>query len=277
MTRRSLLLGAVGAGTTAIGYPCFYEPRWLETTERRVKLARAPLRSPVRLLHLSDLHASLVVPLSMIQNAITVGLNQAPDLICLTGDFITFRHDFDARAYVSALKRLTAAAPTFAVLGNHDGGSWARYRRGNADHTFVERMLEEGGVRLLHNRSERVPIRNERLTLVGVGDLWSKEIDGCKAFAEAAGEEPVVLLAHNPDSKELLGSFPWDLMLSGHTHGGQVIVTHDGARYAPVADKRYVAGLKPWGSRQIHVTRGVGNVGGVRFRCRPEVSTLVIA
>ena len=103
MTRRSLLLGAVGAGTTAIAYPCFYEPRWLEATERRVRLARAPLRGPIRVLHLADLHASLVVPLSLIQNAITLGLNQVPDLICLTGDFITFRHDFDSRAYVRAL------------------------------------------------------------------------------------------------------------------------------------------------------------------------------
>ena len=276
MTRRSLLLGALSAGATAIGYPCFYEPRWLETTERRVRLAHAPFRNPIRLLHLADLHASLVVPLSLIQHAITLGLSQAPDLICLTGDFITFRHDFDSRAYVNALKRLTAAAPTFAVLGNHDGGSWAGRHRGNADHAFVERMLEESGVRLLHNRSERVTVRDERLTLVGVGDLWSHEVDGWKAFAGVRSEEPVVLLAHNPDSKGKLVSFPWDLMLSGHTHGGQVIVTHDGARYAPVADKRYVAGLKPWGSRQIHVTRGVGNVGGVRFRCRPEVSTLVI-
>jgi predicted MPP superfamily phosphohydrolase len=65
-------------------------------------------------------------------------------------------------------------------------------------------------------------------------------------------------------------------MLSGHTHGGQVIVGFDGARYAPVEDKRYVAGLKSWGTRQIHVTRGVGNVGGVRFRCRPEASVLTV-
>src|SRR4029453_2524685 len=123
-----------------------------------------------------------------------LGLNQKPDVICLTGDFITFRHDFDSQAYIRALKRLTDAAPTFAVLGNHDGGSWARYRRGNSDHSVVERILEESGVRLLHNRSERVLVRNERLTLAGVGDLWSKEIDGCRAFAEARGEEPVVLL-----------------------------------------------------------------------------------
>ena len=86
----------------------------------------------------------------------------------------------------------------------------------------------------------------------------------------------VVLLAHNPDSKDILGAYPWDLMLSGHTHGGQVIVPFDGPRFAPVEDKRYVAGLKPWGTRQIHVSRGVGNVGGVRFRCRPEVSLLSV-
>src|SRR5260221_3451822 len=96
MTRRGLVLGALGAGASAIAYPCFYEPRWLETTERRVHLAHAPFRNPIRLLHLADLHASLVVPLSLIQHAITLGLSQAPDLICLTGDFITFRHDFDS-------------------------------------------------------------------------------------------------------------------------------------------------------------------------------------
>ena len=83
-------------------------------------------------------------------------------------------------------------------------------------------------------------------------------------------------MSHNPDSKEMLRRWPWDLLLSGHTHGGQVIIPFQGPRYAPVTDKRYVAGLKPWESRQIHVTRGVGNFAGVRFRCRPEVSLLIL-
>ena len=109
-----------------------------------------------------------------------------------------------------------------------------------------------------------------------MGDLWSGEIEAARAFSGVDPRAPTVLLAHNPDSKDELGAYPWDLMLSGHTHGGQVIVPFDGPRFAPVEDKRYVAGLKPWGTRQIHVTRGVGNIGGVRFRCRPEVS-LVLA
>ncbi len=66
-------------------------------------------------------------------------------------------------------------------------------------------------------------------------------------------------------------------MLSGHTHGGQVILPFDGPRFAPVMDKRYVAGLGMWGERQIHVSRGVGNLHGVRFRCRPEINLLTLS
>src|SRR6059058_3066904 len=70
MTRRSLLFSGIGVASTAIAYPCFCEPRWLEPTRRRVLLSRAPLPGPVRILHLSDLHASFIVPLSHIQNSI---------------------------------------------------------------------------------------------------------------------------------------------------------------------------------------------------------------
>jgi uncharacterized protein len=269
MTRRKLLYTFFGA--PALIYPCFLEPRWLDLTHRRVELARRPER-PVRILHISDLHASIFVPLSMIDHAVTMGLAQKPDLICVTGDFITMREGFDPGAYAQVLRRLSAAAPTFAVLGNHDGGQWARYRHGYPDHKLVDRILEDSHIELLHNRSTEA----FGLTLVGVGDLWADEIHTGRAYSGVKTNRPVVLLAHNPDTKDLLRSRTWDLMVSGHTHGGQVIVPFEGTRYAPVKDKRYVSGLKSWGTRQIYVTRGVGNVGGVRFRCRPEVSVLSV-
>ena len=93
------------------------------------------------------------------------------------------------------------------------------------------------------------------------------------AFREL-GPGPVVAMSHNPDTKELLAGYPWNLMLSGHTHGGQVIVPLYGPPIVPVRDLRYLEGLKPWGERLIHVTRGVGNLMGVRFGCRPEVAIL---
>ncbi len=273
MTRRKLLYSFFGS---TLAYPCYLEPRWLDLTRRNVRL-QTPAGEKVRILHLSDLHASLLVPLSMIERAITIGLAEKPDLICVTGDFITHRQDFHAGEYARALRRLSQTAPTFAVLGNHDGGGWASRHMGNPDHRAVERILEDAGIELLHNRSAAPEVRGAKINLVGVGDLWSDEIDADRAFADARRGRPTVVLAHNPDSKDDLRRKEWDLMLSGHTHGGQIIIGFDGSRYAPVEDKRYVAGLKPWGTRQIHVTRGVGNIAGVRFRCRPEASMLAVA
>jgi predicted MPP superfamily phosphohydrolase len=275
MTRRKFLYSFFAAPIPLV-YPCYWEPRWLDVTERRVQLPGFSPRKPIRVLHLSDLHASIFVPPSLIERAIALGLAARPDLICVTGDFITSREGFDAPAYTRQLRKLSAAAPTFAVLGNHDGGGWTRYHFGFPDHSVMDRILEDAGIELLHNRSTRVETRGTRLTLAGVGDLWSHEVLPARAFAGVTAEDPVLLLAHNPDTKDRVRAYPWHLMLSGHTHGGQVIVPFDGPRYAPVADKRYVSGLRPWGARQIHVTRGVGNVGGVRFRCRPEVSILTI-
>jgi predicted MPP superfamily phosphohydrolase len=108
-------------------------------------------------------------------------------------------------------------------------------------------------------------------------DLWSGEIDAQAAFRDLDAQRPAILLAHNPDSKDSLNGYPWNLMLSGHTHGGQVIVPFKGPCFAPVKDLRFIAGLKRWGTRHIFVNRGVGNLGGVRFDCRPEVSIVSVA
>jgi hypothetical protein len=215
------------------------------------------------------------VTLPMIRHAIDRGLAARPDLAVVTGDFITMQHDFDAAGYARELRRLSDYAPVYAVLGNHDGGMWSRHHHGLPDHRTVERILEDSRIELLHNRAARVEIKGQRITLAGVGDLWADEVDWRRAFQTAEAATPTVFLAHNPDTKDVVRA-RWDLMLSGHTHGGQVLVPFRGARYAPVKDKRYIAGLKPWGTRQIHVTRGVGNVGGVRMGCRPETSLLVL-
>jgi uncharacterized protein len=269
--RKWLALTAIGGVASASAYPLLIEPLWLELTDTEIDLK---LAAPLRILHLADFHASFLVPVSHIHHAIEIGLLQRPDVICLTGDFITFKHDFDPEVYVRLLRMLTTAAPTYAVLGNHDGGSWAPEHGGLSDHKLIEQILSAAGVRLLHNDSESITVRGCALSIVGVGDLWSNEIEGERAFAGVNTYARKILLAHNPDSKELLRDHPWDLMLSGHTHGGQVIVPFAGPCYAPVRDKTFIAGLNPWNGRQIFVTRGVGNLGGVRFRCRPEVSIL---
>jgi len=250
------------------------EPNWLERTFHRVKLPCKNLTSGVRILQLSDFHASPDVPLSLIERSVELGLDAEPDVICLTGDFITDALPFDEVEYTRILRRLSSAAPVFATLGNHDGGTWSASIGGLDDSSLVRKILAASNTVLLDNRSEIVRVRDQSVRFAGVGDLWSGGVDGALAFADVEAEHPAILLAHNPDTKDILVDQPWDLMLSGHTHGGQVIIPLVGDRYVPVRDKRFIAGLKQWNGRQVYITRGVGNVRGVRVNCRPEVTVL---
>lgn len=266
-------MGSAAACGAAVAYPAYIEPRWLEVTRTEVTLpAKQPGR--FRVLHLSDLHAT-PIPLSLIDWALQLGLAEKPDLICLTGDYITSQIDFEPGQYASVLAQLSAAAPTFAVLGNHDGGLWSRHLGGYSDHEHMDRILERAGIRLLHNSCRRVRIHGNGLNLIGVGDLWAREVLPGAAFRNTDPELPSILLAHNPDTKDILADRQWDLMLSGHTHGGTVMVPFQGPRFAPVKDRRFISGLGCWNGRQIYVTRGVGGGAyGIRFQCRPEVTIL---
>jgi predicted MPP superfamily phosphohydrolase len=270
LTRRNFI-GACATGAGGLGYMRFGEAEWLEINSPQLALRNDDGAAEVRLLHLSDFHASGVVSLAYIKRAIDLSLELKPDLICLTGDFITARYrQFDE--YQEILRALGEAAPTFACMGNHDGGSWVA-PHGYGDWSRVGNMLAAVEITVLHNRSVTMEIRGRALQLVGLGDLWAREMIPAKAF-QGAKSLPTILLSHNPDSKSHLGNYAWDLMLCGHTHGGQMRLPWIGTPFAPVRDKRYVEGLKPWQDRWIHVTKGVGNLHGVRLNCRPEISLL---
>jgi len=270
LTRRKFFR-RIAACAPVPAYAFGVEPKWLDRTITRIPVAAIAPGARVRILQLSDLHVSSFVPLSLIERAVDMGLAMNPDLVCLTGDFITNRQAFDGPEYRRILKKLSLQAPTFGSLGNHDGGPWAaRHIGGYEDTGVVRALLADSGVRLLHNES--VDVRGVRMA--GVGDLWNEQVDAARAFAAEPTRLPTVLMAHNPDTKDLAGAFPWHVMLCGHTHGGQVLVPGIGARFVAVRDKTFVSGLKQWNGKHIYISRGVGNLAGVRLNCRPEVSVL---
>lgn len=258
-----------------------FEANWLETTKKTVKLDHFRKDAKVKVLHLSDLHLSSVVSIDDIDFALKEGFQGSPDVMLLTGDFITDQlSDAEFQELGNCLAKYASRVPTFACLGNHDGGSWAGKRGGYKTPDRVKEMLASAKVNLLDNRTRSIFLKGQPIVLTGVGDYWSESCkpEGClRALDSKKPNKPEVrvLLCHNPDAKELLKGYDWDLMLCGHTHGGQFkIPFSDYAPFAPVMDRTMTEGLHQWEGRQINVTRGVGNLYGIRLNCRPEISLL---
>ncbi len=279
-TRRNFLASCMLLGGGTAAQMRFIEPDWLRISRHSVSLPGGIAGAmPIRILHLSDFHASETVSLDFIASAVDLGLTLEPDLVCLTGDFITWHYEEWTR-YSEILSRLSARAPAFACLGNHDGGAWAASSRhkGYPDADRVRRLLADSSVELLDNSSRLIEIAGSKLCVAGVSDLWNRELHPALALSPAGTKTvPTVLLCHNPDAKTEVQDYAWDLMLCGHTHGGQCRIPFIGTPFAPVRDHRFVEGLHEWDGRWIHITRGVGNLHGMRFNCRPEVSLLEVS
>jgi hypothetical protein len=271
------------SGATA-AYARFVEPKWLDVTETEIQLPKMPIGKGVKLLHLSDFHASPEVPYSQIETAIRLGLERQPDLACLTGDFITSRiRRIDQ--YLRLLRLLTDQVPTFACFGNHDRVNLSDGFKRFQDNRQVGQLLDQSGIQLLFNQHQSITVQGTPIEIVGVGDYLCRACRPESAFTGLnSSDRVVILLSHNPDSKQMLDPYHWDLMLCGHTHGGQLKIPFFGHRpflSVAVTDQTLAEGLYPWKpainqltERYIFITRGVGNLMGARFNCRPEVSLL---
>lgn len=251
----------------------FLEPSWFEITEKKIKIIN--LDRSLRILHLSDFHASPAVSLSDIESAIDKSLQLDADLAFLTGDFITWSLPEPAE-YRRILKKISSRMPAFACIGNHDGGRWAGSSHGYKDFSKVSNLLKSSGIEFLFNEKVDVTIQGSRISIVGLGDLWSHD---CKPEIilkdKREDNSPIFVLSHNPDCKSDLRNYDWDVMCCGHTHGGQLVIPLLGLRpFLPVRDKSFPEGILSWGNKHIHITRGIGNLHGMRFNCRPEISIL---
>lgn len=266
MTRRAVLKGALvaGAGTFAgaAAYGFGYERHVLAVTRAMVPVAGLPpALAGLRVGLITDIHRSLFVSHDDVARAVAALMGEHPDLVVLGGDYVTWGDRAYVRPSAEALAPLAAPLGVFGILGNHDD-----------DHDMPA-ALGQTGVQMLKDARTRLTIRNETVDLVGIRYWTKRQVDIAVLMRGAA--PMTILLAHDPRRLTEAAALGVPLVLSGHTHGGQVVLPVVGALAAqkfPV-----VAGIGRRERTTMFVSRGVGTVYvPVRINCPPEVALLTL-
>jgi predicted MPP superfamily phosphohydrolase len=272
--------------------PWLFEPLVVERVTVPIRDLPVNLQG-ITLVHLSDLHFDgQCLSLVQLEGAIAQSNAIAPDLVVLTGDFIT-EDVHTIHVLAQHLQRLQSRYGCYAVLGNHD--SYYLSDR----HTITE-ALERVNIPVLWN-TIAYPFGAE-LPLVGLADLWSGECHPAQVMAAIAPHIPRLVMAHNPDTATRLAPWRVDLQLSGHTHGGQIVIPHYGPvpqllqqlrhavpqpmrRYVPFLRKNcdrvvqrweWASGLHRVGQNQLYVNRGLGTYFPGRLFCPPELTLITL-
>jgi hypothetical protein len=268
----------VGQNWARVSYGYRVEPTWLELNHFTVPIAGLPADfSGYRIVQLSDFHCSRQVTPDYLEQAVDLAQGQGADLVVLTGDFVHRGYRYiDPVARI--LGRLAARDGVYAVLGNHDFSvrNSLGFRRYRHLHRAVARALAASGIRVLHNEAVPLARGTARVFLAGVEDLWSRTCDLDQAFSGLPGSVPCITLAHNPRTVERLRGRRCDLMLSGHTHGGQVNWPGLGRPALGKKARRFAAGLYRFHDTYVYVNKGVGFGFRFRFGVRPEVAVLTL-
>ena len=269
----TLEFGLLGIGGGLYGY--FVEPNWLKVESVTLTLGRlAPAFHGTRLAQISDIHMGGWMNAERLQRVADAALAQQPDILLLTGDYL-IGHVFDANAeqslqsLVDILAPLAKSIPSFAILGNHD--YWT-----NA--AAVREMLQLCNIRDLTNTVFTFSRGGESLYLCGVDDIWEGDVRIDHVLEQLPERGAAILLAHEPDYADTsakTGRF--DLQVSGHSHGGQVVIPFYGAPILPYLGQKYPSGLYRVGDMLQYTNRGVGMLDPpVRVNCPPEITIFTL-
>jgi predicted MPP superfamily phosphohydrolase len=274
MNRRLFLKTSVAAvvpsvPVAAAGYGLF-EASWVRIDRRTVPLPRLPRPfDGLTVAFLTDIHHGPYTPIEYVQAVVRTTLTLQPDLIVLGGDYSHRGGQYIAPCF-EALAGLQAPLGVYGVFGNHD------YWNG-ADET--RQAMGSAGVRELTNDGVWLSRGGERFRLAGVDDLWAGRPDLDAAVGDARPDDSCLLVSHNPDLAETLRDRRVGLMLSGHTHGGQVVFPSGGAPYTSSRyGQKYLYGLVQAPVTRVFVSRGLGTTHlPVRVGSRPEINLLTLA
>lgn len=269
-TRRSIKpqprpLNSIKSALAQAARVALTEPFMLSIERQEIYLRKLPAKlDGLRVVHLSDLHYGPLVNPRHLERAVKAANDLRPDLIALTGDYISQDRMYAAPC-AEVVGKLRARYGVYAVLGNHDHWTDAR---------LIADLFRAEGIQVLINEGSRMDLHGESFWLSGVDDTMVGLEDLSLALAGARHNEFKLLLAHNPTILRRAARANVDLVLSGHTHGGQVTWRSEKSRSGRPR-RRMLRGLGRRGNTQIYVTRGLGTVVlPIRYGCPPEISVL---
>lgn len=257
-------LRSLALSLTHVARAALSEPYMLTIEHKQILLDRMPkVFDGFRIVQLSDVHHGPFSSPEQIERAVETANRLQPDIIALTGDYISKERQFAAPC-AEMLGKLKARFGVYAVLGNHD--HWV-------DAPLLTDLFRAEGITVLINEGMRFEQNGETFWIAGVDDSMVGLEDLSLALAGARDDEMKLLLAHNPIVLRRAVRASVDLVLSGHTHGGQVAIR--GERSTARPRKRALQGLWRQGKTQIYVNRGLGTVVlPIRYGCPPEISLL---
>ena len=263
----------VGSGTLAYGI--FLGPDELDVQDVEIKLPRFPDRfAGFRIVQFSDLHMGGWMNGERLRKVIDAVKQQRPDLVVITGDFFNGpvwneNSNHAADEFVEELSQLTADFTTLGVLGNHD--YWS-------DAAEARKALQRCGVIEIGNGFYSLERDGQELHIAGVDDIWYEHDDLDEVLSKLPETGEAILLAHEPDfADKSAETGRFGLQLSGHSHGGQIVLPFIGAPVLPRLGRKYPAGLYRVGDMWQYTNRGVGMADlFIRINCPPEITVLTL-
>jgi uncharacterized protein len=281
ITRRKFLKGGLFAAASLAVYAGEIERHSIDVTHHVAAIqGLPPAFEGARIVQLSDIHMDEFTEPLFLEHAVKVVNDLNPDFVFLTGDYVTSgfspnRFAVGAAWQCADILRNLKCRQRYAVLGNHDWGVGPKK---------VRTALNDNGIPVLENASTPLERAGSRIWLAGLDDCGGGHPQLDLAVPEkirGIADEPVILLCHEPDFADRVVErrFAQDiaLMLSGHSHGGQVRLPFIGPLILPPLGQKYVEGWFRFGNMQLYVNRGLGTIGvPFRFDCPPEISVFTL-
>jgi uncharacterized protein len=281
MSRRRFLKGGL-LGTAGLAlYSGEVARHWIEVSRIDIHVRSLPaVFEGLRIAQLSDIHLDEYTEPLFLRRAIEEINRLQPDLVLLTGDFVSDgplgrEFAFGAAWQCANILREVTCRELYGILGNHDVRVGRRW---------ISKALTTNGITMLTNANRPIERGGSRMWLAGLDDPVEGHPDPEKAIPPSirnVPNEPVILMCHAPDYADDLLEHPAgqavDLMVSGHTHGGQVRLPLVGALSLPTLGEKYVEGWFRLGEMQLYVNRGLGTVGvPFRLNCPPEITLMTL-